>query len=103
MATYKRWRDIRGKGKSPERMAQIARDVEKELVEMDLRELREVLGKTQAEMAEALKMSQSEVSRLERREDTLMSTLRRVVEALGGELQVVATFGDRAVRLRAAG
>ena len=101
--TYKRWRDIRDKGKSPERLARIAREVEQDLLEMDLRAMRELLGKSQAELAKAVEMSQSEVSRLERREDYRVSTLRRVVEALGGELEIIANFGDKRVRLRAAG
>jgi predicted transcriptional regulator len=74
-----------------------------EALELDLREMREALGKSQAEVADVVKMSQSEVSRLERRGDHHVSTLRRVVEALGGELEIVATFGNRRIRLRAAG
>jgi hypothetical protein len=45
-------------------------------------------------------MKQSELSRSERREDHLLSTLRRYVEGLGGELVVVARLGGKAVRLR---
>jgi hypothetical protein len=48
-------------------------------------------------------MTQSEVSRLERRPDVRLSTLKRFVEALGGEVEIFATFGDKRVRLRAAG
>jgi hypothetical protein len=47
-----------------------------------------------------LEMKQSELSRAERREDHLLSTLRRYVEGLGGELQVVARVGDKVVKLR---
>ena len=43
---------------------------------------------------------QSEVSKAERRDDHLLSTLRRYIEALGGELEVVARFGDKSVRLK---
>ena len=57
------------------------------------------LGKTQAEIAEALGSSQSRVSDLERQGDHRLSTLRRYVEALGGELSLVARFGKRTVRL----
>jgi hypothetical protein len=103
MPTYKRWRDIRAKKRSPEALAALERQVEHELLEMDLRAIRELLGKTQVELAAAVEMTQSEVSRLERRGDHLVSTLRRIVEALGGELEVIATFGDRRVRLHAAG
>jgi hypothetical protein len=48
---------------------------------------------------EAAGMAQSEVSRLERREDHHVSTLRKVVEALGGELEVSAVFGEKRVRV----
>ncbi|MGH7966133.1 MAG: helix-turn-helix domain-containing protein [Candidatus Binatia bacterium] len=100
---YKRWRDIRDKKLTPEQRDRIAREVEQELVEMDLQEVRTLLGKTQVEMAEALNMTQPEVSRLERRHDVRLSTLKRAVEALGGELEVFAAFGDKRVRLRAVG
>jgi transcriptional regulator with XRE-family HTH domain len=61
---------------------------------------REVAGKTQGEIAAVVEMTQGQLSRLEHRDDHLVSTLRRYVEALGGELEVVARFNDRTVRLR---
>ena len=103
MANYKKWRDIRAKKVSPDKLAKLDREIERELLEMDLRAVRETIGKTQTEIAEATAMSQGEVSRLEQRRDHLVSTLRRYVEALGGELEIVASFGDKRVRLRAAG
>ncbi len=74
--------------------------VERELLEMDLRELRELRGATQTQLAELADMAQPEVSRLERRDDYHVSTLRRVVEALGGELRIIADFGDQQIRIR---
>ncbi|MGO8802862.1 helix-turn-helix domain-containing protein [Candidatus Binatus sp.] len=68
---------------------------------MDLRELRIAAGMTQEELAEALKSAQSEVSRLEKRDDYRVSTLREYVHALGGQLEITAAFGNRRVRLRA--
>lgn len=47
---------------------------------------------TQESIAEALDMTQGEVSRLERRADLYVSTLRRFVEAMGGSLELVARF-----------
>jgi predicted transcriptional regulator len=44
-------------------------------------------------------MSQSEVARFEKRDDHRISTLRRIVEALGGELEIRAVFKGRTVRL----
>jgi predicted transcriptional regulator len=100
--TYHRWRDIRKKKLSPQQLAEIDREVEQELLEMDLRAIRELVGKTQIDVAAVTDMTQSEVSRFERRPDVRLSTLKRYVEALGGEIEVYATFGDKRVRLRAA-
>ncbi len=96
------WRNIRAQKFSPQKLNEINRAVEDELLEMDLKELREAAGKTQEELAEALRKAQSEISRLESRSDYRLSTLQRYVAALGGELEVVASFGNRRVRLRAA-
>ena len=49
---------------------------------------------TQATIAELLEMDQSEVSRLERRSNMLLSTLRSFIRATGRELQLIATFPD---------
>lgn len=71
------------------------------LAAMDLSELRNARRVTQEELAARLEVAQSNVSRLERRCDMLVSTLREVVEALGGELHLVAFFPeDGAVRIR---
>ena len=67
---------------------------------MNLLAVRELLGKTQVQLARKAKMSQADLSKTERRTDHLLSTLRRYVEALGGELDVIARFGDKQVRLR---
>jgi transcriptional regulator with XRE-family HTH domain len=92
------WRELERR-LAPGARARVAARVEAELLEMDLRALRARLGKTQAEMAAALGSSQSRVSDLERQGDHRLSTLRRYVEALGGELSLVARFGKRRVRL----
>jgi hypothetical protein len=55
-----------------------------------LRVLREAVGKTQAQVALAADMEQSEISRVESRDDMLLSTLRRYARALGAELELVA-------------
>lgn len=69
-------------------------------VHLTIRAVREAVGKTQVEVAADSSMDQSDVSRLEGRkdfEDCLVSTLRRYVAALGGELELVAAFGDRKI------
>lgn len=102
----KRFADLRHKA-SPVRRAQIARAakqelrVEDEAYEMSLRAVREMAGKTQAQVAAAMKMAQGHVSIFETRDDRRVSNLRRYIKALGGELEMVARFGRRAVRIDA--
>lgn len=62
---------------------------------MTLRDLRRAHELTQARMAEALHISQDGVSRIEKRSDFLLSTLRAYVEAMGGKLRLVVEFPDR--------
>lgn len=65
-----------------------------------LRELRAGRSLTQSELARSLKLTQPDVSRLERRQDILISTLRRFVEATGGQLDLVARYpSSDAVRI----
>jgi DNA-binding XRE family transcriptional regulator len=64
--------------------------------EMTLRELRKARKLTQVRMAKALGVTQDSVSRLEKRSDLLLSTLRKTIEAMGGNLSLVAEFPDRA-------
>ena len=98
-----KWSDIKAKSRhklTPEMVAEDAEWVRRELLEMSLREIREMVGQTQVEAAEKMGKTQSELSRLERRDDSLVSSLRGYVEALGGELEIVVRFGDRSVKLR---
>jgi len=64
--------------------------------EMTLRELRHARKLTQVKMAKTLGVTQDSVSRLEKRTDLLLSTLRKTVEAMGGNLSLIAEFPDRA-------
>ena len=63
--------------------------------EMTLRELRKARKLTQVRIAKTLGIKQDSVSRLEKRSDLLLSTLRKTVEAMGGTLSLVAEFRDR--------
>ena len=63
--------------------------------EMTLQELRQARKLTQVRLAKARGISQDGVSRLEKRSDLLLSTLRKSVEAMGGNLSLVAEFPDR--------
>jgi len=76
-----------------------AEDVAANQMAMTMRALRAMVGWTQVELAEAMGVTQAEVSRLEARADTKLSTLERYVKALGGEVEVIARFGDRSLRL----
>lgn len=79
-----------------ERQAKIAaRTAELIAEEMTLRDLRKARDLTQERLAELLSIGQDSVSRLEKRSDLLLSTLRSYVEAMGGSLELVATFPDR--------
>ena len=64
--------------------------------EMSLRDLRKDRELTQARVAKVLGITQDSVSRLERRSDLLLSTLRKTVKAMGGDVHIVAEFPDRA-------
>jgi DNA-binding XRE family transcriptional regulator len=74
-----------------ERVDAIKRGVEFEIA---LHEVRERRGITQEQVAERLGTSRPNVSRIEHEDDVRMSTMRRYVEALGGELEIVARFPD---------
>ncbi len=60
-----------------------------------LKDLRKAAKQTQEDLAGALGVGQDTISRLEKRSDMLLSTLRHYVESIGGKLQLVATFPNR--------
>src|SRR5215470_738494 len=62
--------------------------------EMTLQELRRARKLTQVSVAKALGITQDSVSRLEKRSDVLLSTLRKTVQVMGGNLSLVAEFPD---------
>jgi transcriptional regulator with XRE-family HTH domain len=64
--------------------------------EMSLRDLRKARKLTQARIAKKLGITQDSVSRIEKRSDLLLSTLRKTVKAMGGDVRIVAEFPDRA-------
>jgi transcriptional regulator with XRE-family HTH domain len=64
--------------------------------EMSLRDLRKARKLTQARVAKALGITQDSVSRLEKRSDLLLSTLRKTVKAMGGDVRIIAEFPDSA-------
>ncbi len=86
-------------GMSPEAQSRAAARAEAMLVEMQLQELRKARNVTQVEVAKAMSVEQAAVSKLERREDMYVSTLREYVKALGGELKLVASFPDADIQV----
>ena len=98
--TFGRWGDLKKETLSPAARARVDAAVKKDLLEMDLKELRDMAKVPQTEVAAALETTQSQISRIEGRDDHLVSTLRNYVKALGGDLEIVARFGDRTITLR---
>src|SRR5277367_177976 len=72
----------------------------KMMEEMALAELRQAMGLTQERLAKALRINQAGVSKLESRSDIFVSTLRKAIEAMGGELEIRAKFPTGEVKIR---
>ena len=97
MAT--KFREIREK-MAPERQARIRERTQELLAELPLQELRQARSLSQEELAEVLGLNQATISKLERRTDMYLSSLRRFVEAMGGELELTANFPEGSVRIQ---
>ncbi len=69
------------------------------MAEMPLNDIRAARQLTQEHLAKLLRIKQASVSKLERRADMYISTLRGFVKAMGGELQIVARFPEGEVRV----
>ncbi len=95
----KNWADLKKKHFTPAEIAESRRYAEKEVLQMNLRELRCLTRTTQVQLAKAARMKQPELSRIEKRQDHLLSTLRAYVEGLGGEIEVLARFDGKTVKL----
>src|SRR5687768_8680490 len=80
-----------------QRSEQLAGDLNKEI---RLAELRNALGVSQEELAQLLKRKQAAISRLERRSDMHVSTLREFVKALGGNLELIASFPEGSYHIK---
>jgi ribosome-binding protein aMBF1 (putative translation factor) len=85
---------------SPERRARPRARAQEILAEMALQELRRARELSQAQLAEALGEKQPNISQLEQRTDMYVSTLRRYIVAMGGELEIIARFPEGAVRIK---
>ena len=88
-----KWEDVEALAK-PEVIARARARTERSIAAIELGELRKARRLTQEELAEKLATRQPNVSKLENRRDMRISTLREVVEAMGGELRITAHFPD---------
>ena len=85
---------------SPEAKAKAEAEAQHLGEEMDLAEVRRALKLSKEEIGQALQIKQGSVAKIEKRADMYVSTLRRFIEAMGGELEIIARFPDHAVKIR---
>ncbi|ATV15675.1 helix-turn-helix transcriptional regulator [Pseudomonas syringae pv. actinidiae] len=84
---------------TPEAQARGQEKFEQLRSEMDLAELRRARLLSQESLAQLLQVSQGSVAKMEKRTDMYISTVRRFIEAMGGELIVTARFPDHAIHI----
>lgn len=88
-----KWTDIKARTK-PETRRRIEAEAQRLSEDLHLSQLRKARGLTQETMAELLGVSQAEVSKMERRTELYVGTLRKFIEAMNGELVIAARFAD---------
>lgn len=98
MKTYGKWSDLKARI-SPEARAEIELRKQQLIAEMPLDHLRAARQLTQTNLAQVLGVNQSAVSKLEKRTDMYLSTLRSYIEAMGGQLEIQAIFPEGSVRI----
>ena len=84
---------------SPEAQLRASEKTAEMLAAMPLKELRQALDLSQEALAGRLKTKQSGVSKIESRTDMYISTLRKYLQAMGGDLEIIAHFPDGDVRI----
>ncbi|MFG0247631.1 MAG: helix-turn-helix domain-containing protein [Phycisphaeraceae bacterium JB051] len=84
---------------SPQRQARVDGMAQQMMVEMLLAQIRQEAGLTQNDLADTLGIKQPTLSKLESQDDMQISTLRRIIQALGGELELVAKMPGGTIRL----
>ncbi len=94
----KKFSDLRAQ-MSPEALARVEAKAQELLAEMPLNELRQARGLSQKMLSEVLHVQQPAIAKMERRTDMYISTLRSHIEAMGGQLEVIARFPDGAVKI----
>lgn len=94
----KSYRKLREK-MSQAAQAKAAAKAQAMLAEMPLAELRQARKLSQEQIAASLHVKQASVSKLERRTDMYISTLRKFLQAMGGDLEITARFPEGSVRI----
>lgn len=84
---------------SPEAQARAQEKAQALMKEMPLHELRQARGLSQQTLAQILNVQQPAIAKMEKRTDMYISTLRKHIQAMGGELKIVAQFPDGDVRI----
>ena len=84
---------------SPAAQARAAQRARMMLAELPFQQLRRAKELSQAKLAAALHVNQAAISKLERRTDMYINTLRSYIKAMGGDLEIVAKFPDGEVRI----
>ena len=77
----------------------VAEKAQTMLAELPLHELRQARGLSQKMLADVLHVQQPSIAKMERRTDMYLSTLRSHVEAMGGQLEIVARFPEGSVKI----
>ena len=85
--------------RSPESRVRVDAMYQQLRAEMPLHELRQAQQLSQDALAKALHINQAAVSKMERRTDMYISTLRNYIRAMGGELEIIATFPQGQVKI----
>jgi DNA-binding XRE family transcriptional regulator len=94
----KKWETLQAR-MSPDRREANRRAAEQMLAAMPLNELRNARNITQTHLAQLLSVTQASVSKMEKRTDMYVSTLRSFIQAMGGELEIKAIFPEGSVRI----
>ena len=84
---------------SPEARARSSEIFQELSAELPLHELRQAKALSQAKLAQTLHVNQAAISKMERRTDMYISTLREYIRAMGGDLEIVAKFPDGTVKI----
>lgn len=102
MKTYTKWSELKAR-MNPEAQRKAKSLTAEMLAKMPLEHLRAARQMTQVNLAQVLGVNQSAVSKLEKRTDMYLSTLRSYIEAMGGELEIQAVFPEGSVRIEMLG